>query len=186
MWTCLRKWDHFSGLNVFTHKQLETHGCVLSTLAIEALVLIHQAIGIHSAEEILIVLDQFHTEILHLWGPTSENKITFWKKKKKNSGLRVKSQFDLRYSFAEVPAAHKYLIKDIYGSRLTWEEAQLLCIEWGGSLANITSAQEDYFIKNLLNKGQSMKCESATPGPILCFLTENLSDPGKDMPGAPY
>ena len=42
-----------------THKQLETHGCVLSTVATDALVLKHQAISIHSAEQISIALDWF-------------------------------------------------------------------------------------------------------------------------------
>ena len=32
-----------------THKQLETHGCVLSTVAANALMLMHQAISIHRA-----------------------------------------------------------------------------------------------------------------------------------------
>ena len=34
-----------------THKQLETHGCVLSTVAADGLVLKHQAISIHSADQ---------------------------------------------------------------------------------------------------------------------------------------
>ena len=33
-----------------THKELETHGCVISTVAPDALVLKHQAISIHSAD----------------------------------------------------------------------------------------------------------------------------------------
>ena len=39
--------------------QLEKHGCVLSTLATDALVLKHQAISAHSADHLCIVLDQF-------------------------------------------------------------------------------------------------------------------------------
>ena len=35
---------------VVTHKQLEQHGCVLSTMATDALVLKHQAISTHSAD----------------------------------------------------------------------------------------------------------------------------------------
>ena len=35
--------------NFVNHKQLETHGCVLSTVATDALVLKHQAISTHSA-----------------------------------------------------------------------------------------------------------------------------------------
>ena len=48
-----------------SHEQLEVHGCLLSTVATDVLVLKHQAIDIHSAEYIHIVLDQFHTEILY-------------------------------------------------------------------------------------------------------------------------
>ena len=33
-----------------THKQLEMHGCMLSTVATDALVLKHQVISIHSAD----------------------------------------------------------------------------------------------------------------------------------------
>ena len=33
-----------------THKQLEIHGCVLSTVATDALVLKYQAISVHSAD----------------------------------------------------------------------------------------------------------------------------------------
>ena len=48
-----------------TQKQLETHGCILITVATDALVIKHQAIGIHSADWIFIVLDQLHAEILN-------------------------------------------------------------------------------------------------------------------------
>ena len=37
------------GTVVLTHKQLETFVCILSTVAIEAMVLKHQAINSHSA-----------------------------------------------------------------------------------------------------------------------------------------
>ena len=51
------KWQSFSlGLNVLTHKQLEMHRCVLSTVAI----------SIHSPVKIYIVSEQFHTKILSL------------------------------------------------------------------------------------------------------------------------
>ena len=49
-----------------THRQLETHGSILSTVATDALVLMHQAINAHSADYIVIVLDQFHIDILQL------------------------------------------------------------------------------------------------------------------------
>ena len=58
------KWQPFClGLNVLTHKQLETHRCVLSTVDTDALVLKHQAISIHSPVKIYIVSEQFHTKI---------------------------------------------------------------------------------------------------------------------------
>ena len=42
-----------------THEQMETHGCVLSTVATDALVLKHQDISIPSADYTCIQLDQF-------------------------------------------------------------------------------------------------------------------------------
>ena len=38
------------GINVLTLKHQETHGCVVSTVATDALVLKHQAISIHNAD----------------------------------------------------------------------------------------------------------------------------------------
>ena len=46
-----------------THKQLEIHGCVFSTVDPDILVLKHQAISIHSADYIFIVLDHFYREM---------------------------------------------------------------------------------------------------------------------------
>ena len=44
-------WQQFClGLNVLTLKHRETHGCVVSTVATDALVLKHQAISIHNAD----------------------------------------------------------------------------------------------------------------------------------------
>ena len=60
------------------------HGCVLSTVDTDALVLKYQAISIHSAEYIFIVLAQFLTEPF----VGLENMITL--KKKPPSYLRVK------------------------------------------------------------------------------------------------
>ena len=54
------------GIFILTCNQLETQWCVISTVAADALELNHQAISIHSAEQGIVVLDQFHTEILHL------------------------------------------------------------------------------------------------------------------------
>ena len=46
---------------LLTHKHLEMHWCIVSTVATDALV--HQANNIHSAVWIFIILDQFLTEI---------------------------------------------------------------------------------------------------------------------------
>ena len=59
-----------------THKQLDMHGCVLSTAATDALVLKHQAISIQSVDQIFIVLDNFS-----FIGNNIENEFTFWKRK---------------------------------------------------------------------------------------------------------
>ena len=56
------------------------HGCKLSVVSIDALVPKHEAISIHSADKILIVLDWFHTEILQLKVTALKEIITFWKK----------------------------------------------------------------------------------------------------------
>ena len=49
-----------------TFKHRETHGCVVSTVDTDALVLKHQAISIHNADLTFIVLDQFHMKILRI------------------------------------------------------------------------------------------------------------------------
>ena len=49
--------------NVVTHKQQEKHGCILNTVATDALVIKHQAISTHSTDWIFVVLDRFYTEI---------------------------------------------------------------------------------------------------------------------------
>ena len=45
---------------ILTHKPPEKHGCVLSTEAADDLVLKHQAIDIHSADKIFIILEQLY------------------------------------------------------------------------------------------------------------------------------
>ena len=65
----IRAWPgpvKFKCSSLLTHKQLETHECVLSTVATDVLVLKHQAISIHGAELIVIVLQQFHADLLEL------------------------------------------------------------------------------------------------------------------------
>ena len=47
-------------------KELEMCGCVPSAVATDDLVLKHQAISIHSADQISIVLDQFQMKVSHL------------------------------------------------------------------------------------------------------------------------
>ena len=54
------------GLDELILKQLEMHEWLLSNVATDALVLKHKAISSHSADTIFIVLDPFHTEILHI------------------------------------------------------------------------------------------------------------------------
>ena len=49
---------HF--VQVLTLKHRETHVCVVSTVATDALVLKHQAISIHNADLTFILFDQFH------------------------------------------------------------------------------------------------------------------------------
>ena len=69
------------------HKQLETHGYVLNTVTSDALVLKHQTISVHSADQISVELDQFQKIyyiywwdlILHLKWTTLEYEIKFWK-----------------------------------------------------------------------------------------------------------
>ena len=50
--------------SVLTSKQPEMHECIFSTVATDALVLKHQAISIHSADYIFIVMDQLHNQII--------------------------------------------------------------------------------------------------------------------------
>ena len=53
-------------LSRLTPKHRETHGCVVSTVATDALVLKHQVISIHNADYTFIVLDQFHIKDITL------------------------------------------------------------------------------------------------------------------------
>ena len=65
-----------------THKQLETHRCVLSTVATNAMVLKHQAICIHYADYLFVVLDKFHIRISYLKGKHWKMKWPFKKQSK--------------------------------------------------------------------------------------------------------
>ena len=71
------EWDTDSTL---TLKHLETHGCVVSTVATDALVLKHQAISFLITDKTFNLLDQFHMKILHFCWTTFGNKITYWTK----------------------------------------------------------------------------------------------------------
>ena len=51
------------GKGCLTPQYLEMHGCMLSIVDTDALVLKHQAISIHSADRNIIVLKQFYTKI---------------------------------------------------------------------------------------------------------------------------
>ena len=74
--------------HTLTLKHRETHGCVVSTVATDALVLKHQAISIHNTDQAFIVLDQFHIKIPHLRWTISRNKITFLKKWPSRLGVK--------------------------------------------------------------------------------------------------
>ena len=79
--------------HILTLKHWETHGCVVSTVATDALVLKHQAISIHNADLTFIALDQFHIKILHIRWTASENEITFWKKWPSRLRVKLRSVF---------------------------------------------------------------------------------------------
>ena len=51
-----------------TLKHRETNGCVVSTMATDALVLKHQVISIHNADCTFIVLEQFYIKTRQIWG----------------------------------------------------------------------------------------------------------------------
>ena len=55
--------DEIAIQDLLTHKQLEIHGCKLSIISTDALVLKHQAISIYNADKIVILRDYFHIEI---------------------------------------------------------------------------------------------------------------------------
>ena len=95
------------------------HGCVVGNVAVDALVLKHQAISIHNPDYTFIVLDQFHMKILHLWWTTLENKITLWKiwpgrlSMKRNSSACTQAAilyigFEI-YTFKTIPHIHSLI-----------------------------------------------------------------------------
>ena len=59
----LQNVSHFVAvLTVLTHKHLETHGCILSIVATDALVQKHQTISTNSADYIYIAFDLFRSK----------------------------------------------------------------------------------------------------------------------------
>ena len=56
---------HRALYDIIVMKHLETHGCLVSTVATDAQVLKHSSMNIHSVGEICIVLHQFLTETSH-------------------------------------------------------------------------------------------------------------------------
>ena len=56
---------HQGDMPYLTLKHRETHGCVVNIVATDTLVLKHQAISSHSVDTIFILLECFHTTILH-------------------------------------------------------------------------------------------------------------------------
>ena len=73
---------------ILTLEQLEMHECIFSTVATDVLVLKHQAISIHSVDQLFIVLELFYIKSFHSQWTTPDNKITYWKEW--SSCLRVK------------------------------------------------------------------------------------------------
>ena len=76
-------------LNIWTHKQLEKHGCIINTAATDVLVLKHQAISTHSDVQISIALYQLEKKYITLIVNNIRRWIKFWKKEKPPSCLRV-------------------------------------------------------------------------------------------------
>ena len=72
-----------------THKQLETHGCIFSTVATDAMVLKHQGISIHSTDCILIYWTSFIQRYHSFREQYQTTKWHFEKKKRILSCLRV-------------------------------------------------------------------------------------------------
>ena len=73
-------WRHhylsWRAICILTLKQLDMHWCTISIEATAAPVPKHQAIHIHNTDKISIILNQFHTKILHLCGKlTNKNYI---------------------------------------------------------------------------------------------------------------
>ena len=111
-----------------THKQLETHGCVFSSVAADALVLKHQAISIHSADLMFIVLWQFHTEILQLWGISLRNIILSWKKYRVISALSV--LYDVNSSvLSKLYCKLSQWVHDRYILNLDYELITIICFD---------------------------------------------------------
>ena len=48
-------------------KKPEMHGCIISIVATDVLVLKHKAFTLHGADQVFVVLDQLHTNILYLY-----------------------------------------------------------------------------------------------------------------------
>ena len=59
-------WPFCPGVDELTLKHRETHGCIVSTVATDTLVLKHQAISIHNADQPFFILDQFHIKNIAL------------------------------------------------------------------------------------------------------------------------
>ena len=59
---CLCLFTSCSSHGMLTCKQLETHGCVISTVATDDLVLKHQATSTHSIDLVFVVLPKIYTQ----------------------------------------------------------------------------------------------------------------------------
>ena len=57
---CYLYHENYTTHYILTIKHREMHGCVVSTVATDALAVKHQAISIHNADQTFTVLDQLH------------------------------------------------------------------------------------------------------------------------------
>ena len=110
-----------------TRKLLETHRCELNTAPTDALVLKHLAISIHRADKMVIVLNQIHPQILHLWLTTLEIEITFWNKKWPGC-LWVNSSYRIYACVNWVSIGPGNGLSPVRLQAITWTNADLLSI----------------------------------------------------------
>ena len=96
---------------VLTHKQLELHGCVLSTVVTDALMLKHQAISIHSADLIFFFFRAVPCRsITVVVKNNKKNDITFWQKYPVVLGLRVGGKWVISIWLIDIHSGVFYIV----------------------------------------------------------------------------